>query len=146
MNFEAERLGYHYVSRQRRRHDRALHTEKPESKRGKIDEKTGKRIPRKAPKTKPKPMYSEKTHKRMWRQSHRAVKKIGGSKFRNGDYVRYKSTYGFIYGSSNGKAILKDINNVESVLEGHDGNVITTNKLIFIRHQQGQFLVDIVKN
>ena len=82
MNFKAERLGYHYVSRQRRRHDRALHTQLPASKRGKIDKKTGKRIPRKAPKTKPKPMYSEKTHKRMWRRSLRTPKKIGGSKFR----------------------------------------------------------------
>ena len=63
-----------------------------------------------------------------------------------GDYVRYKSTYGFIYGSSNGAALLKDINNVESVLEGHKGNKITTNKLVLIRHQQGQFLVDIVKD
>ena len=123
-----------------------LHTEKPESKRGKIDEKTGKRIPRKTPKTKPKPMYSEKTHKRMWRRSVRTAKTIGRFKFKMGDYVRYKSTYGSIYSSSNGNAILKDINNVESVLEGHDGNVITTNKLIFIRHQQGQFLVDIVKD
>ena len=62
MNFEAERLGYHYVSRQRRRHDRMLHTQLPASKRGKIDEKTGKRIPREVPKRKPKPMYSEKKH------------------------------------------------------------------------------------
>ena len=146
MNFEAERLGYHYVSRQRRRHDRMLHTQLPASKRGKIDEKTGKRIPRKAPKNKPKPMYSEKTHKRMWRRSLHAAKKIGGSKFRMGDYVRYKSTYGFIYGSSNGKPLLKDINMVNSVLEGHKGNKITTNKLSLIRHQQGQFLVDIVKD
>ena len=146
MNFEAERLGYHYVSRQRRRHDRALHTEKPESKRGKIDEKTGKRIPRKAPKTKPKPMYSEKTHKRMWRESRRTAKTIGRLKFKMGDYVRYKSTYGFIYSSTNGKALLKDINNVDSALEGHKGNIITTNKLVLIRHQQGQFLVDIVKD
>ena len=63
-----------------------------------------------------------------------------------GDYVRYKSTYGFIYGSTDGKAILKDINNVESVLEGHKGNRITTKKLVLIRHRQGQFLVDIVKD
>ena len=63
-----------------------------------------------------------------------------------GDYVRYKSTYGFIYGSSNGYPTLKDINMVDSVLEGYKGNVITTNKLILIRHQQGQFLVDIVKD
>lgn len=35
---------------------------------------------------------------------------------------------------------------VNSVLEGHKGNVITTNKLTLIRHQQGQFLVDIVKD
>lgn len=146
MNFDAERLGYHYVSRQRRRHNRMLHTQLPASKRGKIDEKTGKRIPREAPKRKPKPMYSEKTHKRMWRRSLHAAKKIGGSKFRMGDYVRYKSTYGFIYGSSDGKPTLKDINMVNSVLEGHKGNKITTNKLIFIRHQQGQFLVDIVKD
>lgn len=146
MNFEAERLGYHYVSRQRRRHNRALHTQVPASKRGKIDKKTGKRIPRKAPKHKPKPMYSEKAHKRMWRRSAHAPKKIGGSKFRMGDYVSYKSTYGFIYGSSNGDAVLKDINMVNSVLEGHDGNKITTNKLILIKHQQGQFLVDIVKD
>ena len=146
MNFEAERLGYHYVSRQRRRHNRMLHTQLPASKRGKIDEKTGKRIPRKAPKTKPKPMYSEKTHKRMWRRSLHAAKKIGGSKFRMGDYVRYKSTYGFIYGSSGGNPTLKDINMVNSVLEGYKGNKITTNKLSLIRHQQGQFLVDIVKD
>ena len=146
MNFEAERLGYHYVARQRRRHNRMLHTQLPASKRGKIDKKSGKRIPRKAPKNKPKPMYSEMTHKRMWRRSANAPKKIGGSKFRMGDYVRYKSTYGFIYGSSNGYALLKDINNADSVLEGHDGNKITTNKLILIRHQQGQFLVDIVKD
>ena len=91
-------------------------------------------------------MYSETTHKRMWRQSARAPKKIGGSKFRMGDYVRYKSTYGFIYGSSSGNALLKDINMVNSVLEGHDGNRITINKLILIRHQQGQYLVDIVKD
>ena len=123
-----------------------MHTEKPESKRGKIDEKTGKRIPRKAPKNKPKPMYSEKRHKRMWRRSLHAAKKIGGSKFRMGDYVRYKSTYGFIYSSSHGNAVLKDINNVDSVLEGHKGNRITTKKLVLIRHQQGQFLVDIVKD
>ena len=134
------------MSRQRRRHDRMLHTEKPESKRPKIDKKTGKRIPRKAPKNKPKPMYSEKTHKRMWRPSRRTAKTIGRLKFKMGDYVRYKSTYGFIYSSSNGAAVLKDINNVKSVLEGHDCNVITTNKLILIRHQQGQFLVDIVKD
>ena len=82
----------------------------------------------------------------MWRRSAHVPKKIGGSKFRIGDYVRYKSTYGFIYGSSKGSAVLKDINMINSVLEGHDGNKITTNKLIFIRHQQGQFLVDIVKD
>ena len=123
-----------------------MHTEKPESKRGKNDEKTGKRIPRKAPKTKPKPMYSEKTHKRMWRRSVRKAKKSGGSKFRNGDYVRYKSTYGFIYSSTNSKALLKDINVVDSELESHKSNVITSNKLVLIRHQQGQFLVDIVKD
>ena len=91
-------------------------------------------------------MYSEKRHKCMWRRSLRTAKTIGRLKFKMGDYVRYKSTYGFIYSSSHGNAVLKDINNVESVLEGHDGNVITTNKLIFIRHQQGQFLVDIVKD
>ena len=37
-------------------------------------------------------------------------------------------------------------NMVNSVLEGHKGNIITTNKLILIRHQQGQFFVDIVKD
>ena len=76
------------------------------------------------------------------RRSTVAKKKINNTHFRMGDYVQYRNKKGFITGSTHGAATVKDIYGKSCL--GQDS--ITVRKLKLIRHQQGQYLVDIVKN
>ena len=59
-----------------------------------------------------------------------------------GDYVQFRNKKGFITGSSNGDATVKDI--YGKICLGQKR--ITVRKLKLIRHQQGQYLVDRIKN
>ena len=76
------------------------------------------------------------------RRSTVANKKIKNSHFRKGDYVQHQNKKGFITGSSNGDATVKDI--YGKICLGQ--KKITVRKLKLIRHQQGQYLVDRIKN
>ena len=109
-NFNAERLNYHYMFVQRRRHNRSLHV--------------------------------VKYYKGGKRRSTVAKKKINNTHFRMGDYVQYRNKKGFITGSTHGAATVKDIYGKSCL--GQDS--ITVRKLKLIRHQQGQYLVDRLKN
>jgi hypothetical protein len=109
-NFSAERLCYHYVCLQRKRHERSLHT------------------------------HNFKKHG--IRRSTIAEKYINGSIFIRGDYVMYKGSRGFIYGSTNHRPIIKDIKG-ERVT---DRTSVLTKTLKLLRHQHGQYLVDVIKD
>ena len=76
------------------------------------------------------------------RRSAVANKKINNSHFRMGDYVQHQNKKGFITGSTNGSATVKDIYGKDCLGQ----NSITVRKLKLIRHQQGQYLVDRIKN
>ena len=59
-----------------------------------------------------------------------------------GDYVQYRNKKGFITGSTNGSVTVKDIYGKNCIGQSS----ITVRKLKLIRHQQGQYLVDRLKN
>ena len=59
-----------------------------------------------------------------------------------GDYVQCGNKKGFITGSTCGYATVKDIYGKKCL----DKKKITVRKLKLIRHQQGQYLVDRIKN
>lgn len=54
----------------------------------------------------------------------------------------YKGRRGFIYGSTNHRPVIKDIKG-ERVT---DRTSVLTKTLKLLRHQQGQYLVDVIKD
>lgn len=107
-NFNAERLDYHFLTIQVRRHNRLLHVQQY-SKGGK-------------------------------RRSMNAPDNFKNSKFRKYDKVIVNGRTGFITGSSNGYAIVKDIFGNKLIK-----SKITVKKLKLLHHKHQSFIIDKVK-
>jgi len=73
------------------------------------------------------------------RRSNIAFKYLKNSQFKKDDFVLYNGMRCFITGSTNGYAVLKDINGSKQVK-----SAVTIKKLNFVRRPVGQFLTDIV--
>jgi len=75
------------------------------------------------------------------RRSNIAPKYLKNSQFKKDDFVLHNGKKCFISGSTNGYAVLKDINGNKLVK-----NSVTVKKLKLVRRLSGQFLTDIVYN